>query len=188
LTASSTASSAILIVSNAPLMAGSASGSYGSGGGESSAVVKNKLLIRSQKQTPKLKFSNNTYTHCALSSLFSSLSFFSSIMGFFFIFLSSSVGYLAAAFHPNIGKKFPAHQSSFGRWLLCVVYGEDGFCLCCSFNMFSASFLQNCCNPSGTREGTKIPTIAKYFLKIFDFFADPLNDSFGIASNNFLLR
>jgi hypothetical protein len=28
-------------------MAGSASGSYGSGGGESSAVVKNKLLIRS---------------------------------------------------------------------------------------------------------------------------------------------
>jgi hypothetical protein len=39
-TASSTASSAILIVSNAAFMAGSTSGSYGSGGGESSAAVK----------------------------------------------------------------------------------------------------------------------------------------------------
>jgi hypothetical protein len=40
LTASSTASSAILIVSNDPLIAGSTSGSYGSGSGESSVVVK----------------------------------------------------------------------------------------------------------------------------------------------------
>jgi hypothetical protein len=48
LTALSTASSAILIVSNVAFMAGSASGSYGSGGGESSAVGKN-LLIQSQK-------------------------------------------------------------------------------------------------------------------------------------------
>jgi hypothetical protein len=39
-TASSTASSAIIFVSNAAFMAGLASGSYGSGGGESSAVVK----------------------------------------------------------------------------------------------------------------------------------------------------
>jgi hypothetical protein len=45
LTTSSTASSAILIVSIACFMTGSASGSYGSGGGESSAVVKYKLLI-----------------------------------------------------------------------------------------------------------------------------------------------
>jgi hypothetical protein len=49
LTASSIASSVILIVSNATFMAGSASGSYGSGGGESSAAEKNKLLIRSKK-------------------------------------------------------------------------------------------------------------------------------------------
>jgi hypothetical protein len=48
-TTSSMASSAILIVSNAAFMAGSASGSYGSGGSESSAIEKNKLLIRSQK-------------------------------------------------------------------------------------------------------------------------------------------
>jgi hypothetical protein len=39
-TASSTTSSAILIVSNAAFMARSALGSYSSGGGESSAVVK----------------------------------------------------------------------------------------------------------------------------------------------------
>lgn len=38
MTASSTASLAILIVSNASFMAGSTSGSYGSGGGESSAI------------------------------------------------------------------------------------------------------------------------------------------------------
>jgi hypothetical protein len=40
-TASSTASLAILIISNASFMAGSASGLYGSGGGESSATIKN---------------------------------------------------------------------------------------------------------------------------------------------------
>jgi hypothetical protein len=122
-----------------------------------------------------------------LSSLFGLLSFFSGIMGFFFIFLYSFIGYLAAALHPNIGIEFPAHQSSFSRRLLHVVYGEEGFCLGCIFNMFTASFLQNCCNPSSTDEGTKISTIAKYFFKSFDFFADPLNDSFGIASNKFLL-
>jgi hypothetical protein len=47
LTASSIASLAIFIVSNASFMAGSALGLYGSGGSESSAVVKNKLLIPS---------------------------------------------------------------------------------------------------------------------------------------------
>jgi hypothetical protein len=46
-TASSTSSLAILIVSNTSFMAGSASRLYGSGGGESSAAVKNKLLIQS---------------------------------------------------------------------------------------------------------------------------------------------
>jgi hypothetical protein len=47
--ASSTASLVILIISNAFFMAGSASGLYGSGGGESSATLKKCLLI------PKLK-------------------------------------------------------------------------------------------------------------------------------------
>jgi hypothetical protein len=91
LTASSMASSAIFIVSNAAFMAGSASGSYGSGGGESYAIVKNKLLNRRQKQTTRLRFSNNIYTPCALSSLFDSLGFFSGIMRFFsFFFIASS--------------------------------------------------------------------------------------------------
>ena len=40
LTASSTASSAIFIVCNVAFMTGPASGSYGSGGGDSSAEVK----------------------------------------------------------------------------------------------------------------------------------------------------
>jgi hypothetical protein len=53
--------------------------------------------------------------------------------------------------------------------------------------MFTAGFLQNCCNPSGTGEGTKIPTVAEYFFKSFDLFADPLNNSFGIASDKSLL-
>jgi hypothetical protein len=145
------------------------------------------MLILSQKQKLKLKFSNNTYTPCALSSLFGSLSFFSSIMGLFFILLHSFVSYLTAALHPNIGIESLAYQSSFGRRLLRVVYGEDGFCLGCSFNVFTASILQNCCNPSSTSEGTKIPTVAKNFFKSFTFFADPFNDSFGIASNKLLL-
>jgi hypothetical protein len=55
LIASSTVSSAILIVSNAVFMAGLASGSYGSGGGQSSVVEKNKLLIRSQKINTEAK-------------------------------------------------------------------------------------------------------------------------------------
>jgi hypothetical protein len=45
LTASSIASSAILIISIACFIIGSASGSYGSGDGESSAVIMNELLI-----------------------------------------------------------------------------------------------------------------------------------------------
>jgi hypothetical protein len=188
LTASSTASSAILIISNAAFMAGSASESYGLGGGESSVVVKNKLLIRSQKKTLKLRFSNNTYTPCALSSLFGSLGFFSGIMGFFFIFLYSFVSNLSATPHPNIGIKFPAYQSSFGRRLLHVVYGEDGFCLGCGFNVFTTSFLPNRCNPSSTSEGTKMPIVAKNFFKSFTLFVDPFIDSFGIASNKLLLR
>jgi hypothetical protein len=34
---------------------------------------------------------------CALTSLFGSLSFFSGIMGFFFMFIYSFIGYLSAA-------------------------------------------------------------------------------------------
>jgi hypothetical protein len=78
---------------------------------------------------------------CALSSLFGSLGFFSGVMGFFFIFLYSFVGYFSAALHPNVGIEFPVHQSSFSRRILRVVYGEDGFRLDYNFNMFTASFL-----------------------------------------------
>jgi hypothetical protein len=100
-----------------------------------------ELLIQSLEKILKLRFNKNTYTPCALGSLFGSLGFFSGFMGYFFIFLYSFVGYLSAALHPNVGIEFPAHHSSFSRRILRVVYGEDGFRLGCSFNMFTASFL-----------------------------------------------
>jgi hypothetical protein len=53
--------------------------------------------------------------------------------------------------------------------------------------MFTAGFLQNCCNPSDTGEGTKIPTVVEYFFKSFNLFADPLNNSFGTTLDKFLL-
>jgi hypothetical protein len=48
-------------------------------------------------------------------------------MGFFFIFLYNFVGHFSAAVHPDIGIKFPAHQSGFSRGVLRFVCREDGF-------------------------------------------------------------
>jgi hypothetical protein len=48
-----------------------------------------------------------------LGSFFGSLSSFSGIMGFFFIFLYNFIGHFSAAVHPDIGIKLPAHQSGF---------------------------------------------------------------------------
>jgi hypothetical protein len=53
--------------------------------------------------------------------------------------------------------------------------------------VFAARFFQNCCNPSGTGKGVEITTITKDLFKSFGFFTDPFDDSFGIASNKFLL-
>jgi hypothetical protein len=103
LTALSTALLAILIVSNASFMAGSTSGLYDSGGGESSVVVKNKLLIRNQKQRPKLNLSKSTYMPRVLSNLFSSLSFFLGVVRFFFVFSNSLISHLTTTLHPHIG-------------------------------------------------------------------------------------
>jgi hypothetical protein len=109
LTASSIASSAIFIVPSAAFIAGSASRSYGSGGGESSATVKYRVVNPKSEKIPKLRVSKNTYTPCALNSLFGSLGFFSGIMRFLVIFLYSFVGYFPAALHPNVGIEFLAH-------------------------------------------------------------------------------
>jgi hypothetical protein len=46
---------------------------------------------------------------CTLSSFFGSLSFFSGIMGFFFIFLYDLIGQFSATVHPNIKVKLSTH-------------------------------------------------------------------------------
>jgi hypothetical protein len=132
---------------------------------------------------PKLKFKNNTYTPCAFSSLFGSPSFFSGIMDFFFILLYDFVGQLLATVHPDIGIKFSAHQSSFGRRVSRVVCGEGGFSLGRSFNAVATSLLQNCRNTSSASKSTDIPTIAQDLFKIFGFPAYPINNTLGGASN-----
>jgi hypothetical protein len=84
-TTSSIIELARLITSSASFISGSARGLYGFGSGDSSAVI-DKLLVRSQKASTEVKIQkNNTYAPFALSSLFSSPSFFSGIVGVFFI-------------------------------------------------------------------------------------------------------
>jgi hypothetical protein len=76
-TASSTASFAILITSRAPFRAGSTSGSYGSGGGESSAAPKYKfLLITKLKEFMKLNHNKYTYKPFTFCGFFSFPCFF----------------------------------------------------------------------------------------------------------------
>jgi hypothetical protein len=71
-TASSTASFVILITSRAPFRAGSASGSYGSGEGESSAAPKYKfLLITKLKEFTKLNHNKHTYKSFTFCGFFS---------------------------------------------------------------------------------------------------------------------
>jgi hypothetical protein len=81
---------AMLIISSASFMTGSAKGLYGSGSGDSSAAV-GKLLVQSQKINTEVKnLKNNTYTPFALSCFFGSPSFFPGFMGVFFIFIYNS--------------------------------------------------------------------------------------------------
>jgi hypothetical protein len=74
----------MLIISSASFISGSARGLYGSGGGDSLAVV-GKLLIQSHKASIEAKkIKNNTYAPFAFNSLFSSLCFFPGVVGAFF--------------------------------------------------------------------------------------------------------
>jgi hypothetical protein len=135
---------------------------------------------------PKLKFKNNTYTPCTLSSFFGSPSFFSGFMGFFFIFLYDFVGQFSATVHPNIGVKLSIHQSSFGRRVPRVISREGGFSLGCRFNVVATSLLQNCRNTSSASESTDIPTIAQDLFKSFGFPAYPINNTLVVTSNKIL--
>jgi hypothetical protein len=125
---------------------------------------------------------------CTLGSLFGSTSFFSGIMGFFFIFLYDFVGQFSAIVHPNIGIKLSTHQSSFGRRVSRVVCGEGGFSLGRSFNVVATSLLRNCRNPSSASESTYVPTIGRDLFKSFGFPAYPINNTLGVTSNEVLFR
>jgi hypothetical protein len=98
---------AMLIMSSASFMIGSARGLYGSGSGDNSAVV-GKPLVQSQKE-PKLRFKNITYAPFTFNSFFGSSSFLSGFMGFLFIFLYNFVGQFPSIVHPDIRIKFFAH-------------------------------------------------------------------------------
>jgi hypothetical protein len=54
--------------------------------------------------------------------------------------------------------------------------------------MVTISFLQNCCNPSGAGEDTNVPAITKDLFKGFRFFTYPINDSFGVTSNELFFQ
>jgi hypothetical protein len=107
-------------------------------------------------------------------------------MGFFFILLYDFVGQFPATVHLDIGIKVSAHQSSFGRRVFRVLYGEGSFSLGCSFNVVATSLLQNCRNTSSASESTNIPAIAQDLFKSFGFPAYPINNTFGVASNKIL--
>jgi hypothetical protein len=97
------------IMSNASFISGSARGLYRSGSGDSLAVV-GKLLVRSHKVCTQVKIQkNNTYAPLAFCSLFSSPSFFSGVMGVFFILFYNFVGQLSATICPDIRIKLSAH-------------------------------------------------------------------------------
>jgi hypothetical protein len=123
-----------------------------------------------------------------LSSFLGSPSFFSGIMGLFFIFLYDFVGQFSATVHPNIGVKLSTQQSSFGRRVSRVICEEGGFSLGCSFNVVATSLLQNCCNPSSASESTDVPAIGQDLFKSFGFPAYPINNTLGVASNKISFR
>jgi hypothetical protein len=98
----------MLIMSSASFMTESARGLYGSGSGDNSAVV-GKPLVRSQKIRAEAKIQKQYLCAFRVKQLFGSSSFFSSFMGFLFIFLYNFVGQVPATVHPDIRIKFSTH-------------------------------------------------------------------------------
>jgi hypothetical protein len=58
----------------------------------------------------------------------------------------------------------------------------------CSFDVITSSLLQNSRNPLGAGESADISVIVQNFLKSFGFPAYPFNNTFGVASNEVLIR
>jgi hypothetical protein len=99
----------MLIISSASFISGSARGLYGSGGGDSLAVV-GKLLIQSHKASIEAKKSKTIPMRLSRSTA-SSARFASSRASWvpFFILFYNFVGQLSATVHPDIRIKLPAH-------------------------------------------------------------------------------
>jgi hypothetical protein len=69
--------------------------------------------------------------------------------------------------------------------VFCVVYGEGGFGLSCSFDVITSSLLQNSCDSPSTEESTNIPAIAQDFLESYSFPTYPFNDALGLPRIKF---
>jgi hypothetical protein len=106
---SSTTLLAIFIISKASFITGSASGLYGSDGGESPAAIKNVLVnFEARNEHRGKNLNKRTYNHSTFSSFFSLFCLFSGVVRFFFILFNGFIGHLVAALHPNIRIELPA--------------------------------------------------------------------------------
>jgi hypothetical protein len=110
LTTSSTIDSAILMISIAFFVSGSARGSNGSSGGDNSAAVEkiNQFEVTKINDEAKRPL-NDTYPSVAFCSFLSSSRCFSSVMNIFFTFLHYFVGHFSAAICPDVSIKFSAY-------------------------------------------------------------------------------
>jgi hypothetical protein len=97
----------MLIISDDYFASASASGSKGSGGGDSSAVIENINKFEITKIKNKIKkLLSNTYPSFEFCSFFSRLRRFSSIVCIFFALLYYLVSHLSAAIFPYVSKEF----------------------------------------------------------------------------------
>jgi hypothetical protein len=110
LTTSSTIDSAILMISIAFFISGSARGSNGSNGGDNSAAVEkiNQFEVTKINDEAKRPL-NDTYPSVAFCSFLSSSRCFSSVMNIFFTFLHYFVGHFSASICPDVSIKFSAY-------------------------------------------------------------------------------
>jgi hypothetical protein len=111
LTTSSTIDSAILMISIAFFVSGSARGSNGSGGGDNLAAIEkiNQFEVTKTNDEAKRPLINDTYPSLAFCSFLSSSRCFLSVMNIFFTFLHYFVGHFSAAICPDVSIKFSAY-------------------------------------------------------------------------------
>jgi hypothetical protein len=110
LTTSSTIDSAILMISIAFFISGSARGSNGTSRGDSSATIEKINQFEVTKTNAEAKRpQNNTYVFLAFCSFLSLFRCHSSVMNIFFTFLHNFVSHFSATICPDVSVKFSAH-------------------------------------------------------------------------------